>query len=395
MGTLRFSDRRFLNAAVAVSLLIGMALPSFIPSFASALSEVTNRSVKMTTSAASATSVSYTVTFTPVANAAGYVIDFCDNTPLAQQTCNAPAGFSTASVTTATGGTTVAALTSNDGVQVTKSLTGSSASTVVLDGITNPSYVTSASANNGFYARIVTYSSGSDITAATDNTTLGGSATDEGGVALATTNSFTVNAAVLESMTFCLSGTDTSVSGDQTCGGTLTSPNLTLGVLNGGAYALSPTALSTGTVYTQLSTNANDGAVVNLKSSATNCGGLVNIESPSGCYISPAPSGGFSAGTADFGVKLGTAAATASDSSATGTLEAAGGSSYNTSNYFMHFVAGNATGVTSPYGDPLLDTNSAPVNNMNMPLTFGASISNNTPSGEYQSTLNLVATGQF
>ncbi len=216
--------------------------------------------------------------------------------------------------------------------------------------------------------------------------------------ALATTNAIGVSASVLESMTFCASGTTTAVSTDANCvntGSTLTTPNLVLGVTNGGVTALQSNTLSTGTVYTQISTNASHGAVVNLKSNATDCGGLLLAGDSSHCYISPAPAPGFAAGTADFGVKTGTAVGTTSDSNASGTYEIAGGSSYNASNYFMNFVTGNGTGVTSPYGDPILDTGGGTVNDENMPLTFGASISNNTPAGNYAATLNLIATGTF
>jgi Na+-transporting NADH:ubiquinone oxidoreductase subunit NqrF len=71
------------------------------------------------------------------------------------------------------------------------------------------------------------------------------------------------------------------------------------------------------------------------------------------------------------------------------------GSGYNSSTYLMNFTSGDSAGVTGPYGDDFLDTNSAPINNMNMDLTFGASISSNTPAGLYTTSLSLIATGKF
>jgi hypothetical protein len=60
----------------------------------------------------------------------------------------------------------------------------------------------------------------------------------------------------------------------------------------------------------------------------------------------------------------------------------------------MNFVDGT-TGVTSTYGDSLLDTANLPVNNKNVQITFGASVSNLTPAGLYSADLSLIATGKF
>lgn len=400
MGALRFSDRRVISTLASLGLLVGMVLPAVVPSFASA-AEVTDRSVEMSSTAVSATGVKYTVSFTPVAaTAAGFVIDFCEDTPLVGNSCTQPSGMSTTGVGTSTAGASVAALTGTGetGVAVTYSMTTSPVS-VELTGITNPNYSTDST--HGFYARIVTYSSGSDISASSTNTTPGGSKEDTGGVALSLTNSFAVSGSVLESMTFCVSGTDTSVATDPDCSdgsNTLTTPDLSLGTDNGGTYVLSnnSTSPSTGTIYTQLSTNAVNGAVVNLHSNATGCGGLVNIENSADC-IAPAPNGGVASGGAGFGVKTGasTAAATTNDTGATGAIDPATG--YSDSTYYMDFTSGGSpsTGVTSPYGSPILNSNNAPVNDMNMPLVFAANSNANTPAGNYSATLNLIADGTF
>lgn len=385
-----------------------MALPAFIPSFASA-AEITTRSIEMSSSAISATDVTYAVTFTPVTTAGGFVIDFCDNTPLIGESCTAPGGLTTASITASGSGTpSVTSLTSNSGAIVTDTLTASDAVTVDLNDITNPNYQTTGGADDGFYARIVTYPAGSSAgeigglsTSTTTNSTPGGTAVDSGGIALSTSSSFTVSGAVLESMTFCVAGTNTDVTGDDNCtDGSVTSvsPNLSLGTDDGGTYVLSNNegSPSTGTVYTQLSTNAVGGAVVNLKSSATSCGGLVNVEDSSDC-IPPLTSAGFTTGSAGFGAETGLASAvvTTGDSSATGVIDPATNYNYNTS-YYMNYDSGDtAAGVTGEYGAPILNSNSAPVNDMNMPLVFAAASNSNTPAGEYAATLNLIATGTF
>jgi len=163
----------------------------------------------------------------------------------------------------------------------------------------------------------------------------------------------------------------------------------------GSDKALASSAVSTDTNYVQLSTNAASGAIVNMKSNATGCGGMLRTSDTSACDIGPAASG-IAAGQALFGVKL-AAAGNAPNATTTpsGTLQPAGTSSYNTSTYFMDYVSGDATGVTSAYGSPILDTDGAPVDNKDMQMTFGASISNNTPAGTYKASLNLIATGKY
>lgn len=407
MGALRFSDRRFLSIVASIGLLLGMIAPALLTTFASA-QEITTRSIEMSSSAISATGVTYALTFTPITTAGGFVIDFCDNTPLIGESCTAPAGLSTASITASGSGTPSATtLTSDSGAIVTDTLTGGDAITVNLNDLTNPNYQTSSTTNDGFYARVVTYPAGS-----TANVDIGGlsattytnsspesSAVDEGGIALSTTSSFEVNGAVLESMTFCVSGVSTAQSGDDNCSdsGDVTNPNLNLGTDDGGTYVLSnnEASPSTGTVYTQLSTNAVNGAVVNIKSSATSCGGLLNVEDSSDC-IAPLASG-FSTGIAGFGVETGASSATATsgDSSATGVIDPETG--YSDSGYYLDFTSGGSpsTGDTSPYGTPILDSNNAPVNDMNMPLVFAAASNANTPAGEYSATETLIADGTF
>jgi len=389
MQSLRKMDRQVGRSLVTLILVLFTAIPSLLPALASA-AQLQDRSITLSTSTVSATNVTYEVKFTAQADAAAYIIDFCNDSPVPGQTCTAPGGFSTASVGTSTGGATVSSFATST-VKVVQDITASEDVDLVLTGITNPNYVTDATANHGFYARIVTYDTSNHADNYTD-TDSGTGAVDDGGVAMAITNEIGVTAAVRETMTFCVAGADITAN----CANASShAPNLVLGESVGNAKALSPTAISTGSVYTQLTTNAASGAVVNLKSNATSCGGLLRLGAPGACDIGPATTGGFSAGEAKFGVKTSSAYATSGVTDTTGTLEPVNASGYNGTTYFMGYVAGNGSGVTSTYGDPFLDSNDAPINNQNMQLTFGASASNNTPAGTYSANLSMIATGKY
>lgn len=381
---------RFLNRqAISVVSALGILLATVAPGLASvvAADQATDQSITMSSSAAGATNVTYEVKFTVSSAGAGaFILDFCDDSPVVNQTCTPPTGFSASGVGTSTDNTTVSAPATST-IKVVKTIAGSEDVDVVLTGITNPSYVTTAAAHGGFYARIATYADSTAAGAYTDADIH--SAVDTGGIALATTNTIGVNAAVRETMTFCVANqTITENCGDASTVGH--QPNLTLGT--GGA--LDASRVDTGDIYTQLSTNAASGAVVNLKSNATGCGGL-KLFGSSACNIVAANGSNLVAGFAGFGVKLNAPFATSGAQNTTGTLQAVDSSGYNDSSYFMGYDSGDDTGVTSAYGDPMLDSNGAPVNNENMKLTFGASINPNTPAGNYSANLNLIASGKY
>lgn len=382
MKSVRFLDRQVSASLTALALLISLVVPGVIPAFASA-AQVTSRSITLSNSAAGATGVTYEVEFTVGSSGAAgaYMLEFCSNSPIIGSSCTA-SDIDTTGVGTSTGSTTVQSTAVNQ-VVVTKTIANSSTQTVVLTGIDNPSTA------GTLYARIVTYDT-EEHAEAYDDTTLGTGAIDDGGVAMAITNEIGVTAAVRETMTFCVA----SAAITENCGnasGNL--PTIELGEGTGDAKALSPSAVSTASIFTQLSTNAAGGAVVNLKSNATDCGGLKRLGAPSACDIGPADAAGISNGQPEFGIRTGTSTATGGVGDATGELFPVG--TYNSSTYFMNYVAGNGTGVTSTYGDPFLDTNELPINNQNMELTFGASASNNTPAGTYTANLSLIASGTF
>ncbi|MDB5160543.1 MAG: hypothetical protein JWO99_806 [Candidatus Saccharibacteria bacterium] len=362
----------------AAAILLG----AFVPALANA-ADVTERSIALSSSSADASSVNYTVSFKATGAAGAFVLDFCSNSPILNASCTAPGGFDVGTPTTTTSGYTVAKTTAGPANQVVVASTGGISAgdtvTVELTGLHNPTAV------GTFYARIVTYDTNTNALLYTSTGSKTGSV-DNGGVALSTASTVGVSGAVLESMTFCVSGTAITGAG---CSAGVTAPTLRLGEDPGtGVLSLVDGTTSTGTIYTQLSTNATGGAVINLKSSATNCGGLINSSKPSGCYILPVQQLGIIDHTAGFGVKLGTA-------TGTGAYTAASGSGYNASTYTLNAATDNTTGVTSAYGDPFLNTGGNTATNLNQPLIFGATVGPSTPAGNYSADIGLIATGKF
>ncbi len=382
MKTIKFLDRRVASSLAAVGLLLGMVTPAVLPAFASA-DVLTDRSIALSSSKADDSGVTYVVNFTPAVNAGAVVIDFCSESPIPGYACSKPSGLATTS-TTSTGSATATAILSNRAVKVVYSMTAATPVTLTLTGYHNPTAV------GTFYARILTYT---DSTAADDYTsaTVIGSPKDQGGAALATTSEIGISAAVRESLTFCVAG-GTAVITDG-CGDAAShEPSLTLGEDDGsGTLALDTTHISTGDIYTQISTNAVTGAVVSMKSDATGCGGLVRQgAATNNCNIAPETgTSGFLAGAAKFGVK---ATAAADGTGAFGTFQGVG--TYATQ-YFMNYVSGDGSGVTGAYGDPVLNTASGPAANKNTKLTFAATAGPQTPAGSYKANLNLIATGTY
>jgi hypothetical protein len=383
---------------MAVALLLSAVLPVLTPSFVAA-DQVSGRSIALSSSVADASNVTYQVKFTPVQAAGAFVIDLCSDTPLIGAACGTSTGLVVTGADTDSAGTTAGVTdVTGTGHQIIVTVPMSAGVEVSLNitGIHNPS------AAGPLFARILTYTNataaGNYASADPDN---GGADLhkDDGGVALSITNNIGVSGAVLETLSFCISGANSGGNNIAAgCTGTLTPPTLELGELSGSVKALSSSAVSTGSIYTQISTNAVSGAVVRLKSDSTGCGGLSRIGAASiaaGCGILPANTAngyGITAGQAKFGVVTTTAT---DEGTASGAYQPAASSGYGTTNYALNWAADNLTGVTSPYGDPFLDTNNAPVNNKEMQLTFGASINDSTPAGKYSANLSLIATGKF
>jgi len=416
-------DRRAGYSLASLGLLLGMAAPAVVPAFASA-ELLTDRSITMSSSAVGATGVSYKVKFTAPTvigadqdNEGGVIIDFCSNTAVIGDSCDAPTGLNV----NPGGSLTLADVKYNDSdpasdgsisgtgnhIEWTAGTATTAGATIelTLNGITNPSDV------GVFYARITTYADKGDFDTYVDEEEVGAYA-DAGSVALAATAGIGVSGYVLESMIFCVSGDEPSVNcgidevncdpgGGPVDEGCVTAPNVVLGEEQAeGVFALVSNAVSTASIFAQLSSNASGGVVVNLKSDALGCGGLYLNGDTDECHIAPQTNSvsTINPGDAKFGLKVGAAQAApltnGNPGSGTGNFGVADGSGYGDTNYFIDYAEGDATGVTSTYGSPLLQAEGS-VDNMNVEITFGASANNNTPAGAYGATLNMVAVGTF
>lgn len=377
----------------AAAFIAGIVTPVFFYSssaFAASGGQINPRGIQMSTATPGATGVSYTLTFTPVTTEASgggaLVVDFCGDTPIIGADCAFSAATvpNVASVTASTG--TVSTLGSGTPVHTIYlndiTLTAGTSFSVTFSGISNPTSATS------FYARILTYAA-STTSSYVPASTSGGSTTvgsdvDYGGDALSTATNISISATVMEQLTFCVSGTSLLNS---TCTSS-TSPSLTLG--SGTPPVLSTASASTGSVYTQVSTNALNGVVVNMEA-LNSCSGL---SSNGGTSCGIPGIGSFAAapaaGTAFFGLNVGTSSNNTTGGSGTITPNSNYGST--SGDYGMGSVSGN--NVNATYGAPI-ESSTGPCAYTNNTLTFAAQAANTTPAGIYTANESLIATGTF
>lgn len=376
--------------------------------------QFTNRSIKLsdaspsgttiTSGVGSGTNVTYEVAFTPASAAKSMVIDFCKEDPVINDTCTAPTGMTAATgvsgVSGTAGGTgwTLTATANqvkiaNSGGIAANDIVGGTAQVFDLTGITNTSSV------GTFYARMYTYSN------ATYGTYVGptnvGAPVDFGGIALAITNTITITARVQEKLDFCVTtanptGTPAwNVCTDATVAAN--PPNLILGH-GTPTPILDNTAVDTGTIYSQITTNATNGAAVRLRNSNLSCGGL-SSDGGTTCAIPAigATASAMTAGTANFGLFVSNGSPNTGGS---GTVSAAAtyndGTHINTTSGYYYGMDNTTAGnnVTSTYGS-VLATASAPLYKMINTYIFGATASLTTPAGLYQANLSMIATGKF
>ncbi|MDB5175544.1 MAG: hypothetical protein JWM81_402 [Candidatus Saccharibacteria bacterium] len=396
----------------AVALLVGVAYPVFRPKTASAaqlllrgitLSDSGVSGGTITTGVGSGTGVTYQVKFTTTTAADSLIIDFCSQNPIIGDTCTVP----TAMVTSGVGLAGVSGDITSPGWAATSASAGhielakGSGSTAAagvqsfnLTGITNTSTL------GTFYARIYTYSDatfGSSTTAYT-LPTAPGNYKDYGGIALSTNQIITITARVQEQLTFCVSGTIHSSWTTHGCDSTQAAdaPALTLGH-GTPTPTLDSTAIDTGSVYSQISTNATAGATIAMRNSNTTCGGL-SANGGTSCDIPAIGTGGYVIGTmvigtAAFGMSTGDGTP---DTNGTGTLTAdANYKSTGANTYGMDTETTGDTGsVIGTFGDPVASS-TAPLYRMDSTYTFAAVASLTTPAGIYTANIDLIATGKF
>lgn len=388
--------RRSSFGAIALAIAVVAAAPSLMGNVAAA-GQVQSRSVQLSSSVAAATATKYTITFTPATTGTigGIVVDFCGDSPIiGSTTCTLPGtGFTLGTSVTLTAGYTGmgsgwattnslqgAAAASNKQVAVLTNGTPQSVSTATpivfeLTGITNPP------TNGTFYARIYTFDTSANTT--TNYTATGttraaspGGRVDYGGAAMSIANPINITAVVQEQITFCVSGS-APTSG---CGG-VTSPDMTLGT---GTPKVLTTAISTGTAYDQLTSNANNnGVTVRLRTtSSTACSGL-SADGGATCGIAAKGAfGTLAASSGTFGLNV------ANSTGGSGTVTANGNYGTTAGSYGM------GTAVYGQYGDPIQST-TAPVTNANSTLTYAAAAAATTAAGVYTTTHTYIATGSY
>ena len=382
---------RIPNFLAVIALVFGIAAPIIISHFASA-AIVSSRSIQMSSSAQGATGVTYIVTFTPSGTSVqSIVFDFCDSasTPILGAACATTAGvpdFTNATVsstymtslTTGTKGLGQIKLTG------TAASTSSAAQTITISNVTNPTAAaqTTCTSTSGagctFYARVYTFANSTYGTYSSASSP--GNYVDGGGFALATAQSITITATVKESLTFCVSKTQPSSA----CASGVTAPVLTLG--HGTPVSLDNTAVDTDTAYFGCSTNANGNVVVRIK------GGL--LTSPSSNTIPAVSSGGsagpyaITAGTAAFGMRIGTTSGT--DYSASGVTPA---SKYSSATLYSWDTTSAVNNTNLGAGDQVATV--APASDAWAKLNFAATASLTTPAGIYTASESLVATGTY
>lgn len=392
-----------LTRATAIASAVALVSAALVPALFYARANAglpTSRSITLSTSAAAATDVTYSVAFTTAttSNIGGIVIDFCDSSPIiGDSSCGTPTGFNTLATTTLAlanqaGITGLSIDTTNSDantVVLTRSVSSINSSTAASfdfgssggsDGITNPSQ-----GNHTFYARILTFATGAAAQGYTSGTP--GTYVDAGGVALSTANQIQITSKVQERLTFCVY-TGGSCTADTT--GAATTSAIALGNTNGVLDPSGPYVDKSAKF--DVSTNAVSGATIVLKGDTLKSGAF-DISAIGGSATSS------SAGTEQFGMclyqstgsglTLPTAAYnnancnTTTQTAGTGTTGGAGTAQFgfNTANTTS---ASGETIATKPAGSSSTAT-----------MAFLGNIAFTTEAGIYQTTLTYIATGQY
>ena len=394
-----------LFCAMLVAFLLAVTIP-FANMMNTSAAQLSSRSIQMSDSSRSGagltstpgtgTNVSYNVQFTSSsANIAYVIIDFCDASPIIADSCTTPTNFSATGASASSTSFTVANTTGTTGGFFKANISGYTAGSnnITISGITNPSSV------GTFYARILLFTNaniGTYTSAASP-----GTYADYGGIALSTTYAITITAKVQETLSFCVTSaahntwtttndcSDPNVASNQ--------PALTIG--HGSPnIILDSSAVDTGFVYTQLSTNAINGAIISLRG-GNSCGGLSN-DGGTNCPIPGIGSGSaaqMTAGTANFGLFVGNSVQGPNGvGSLTADINYNNGVNTNTGSPSTLGFGMDNTYVpnTSTYGDTIA-TSAGPVYRANITNVFGATAALTTPAGIYTNNYSMIATGTF
>ncbi len=375
--------KRLVYPLTAVSLIVATVLPVLQSSTANA-AQVQSRSIQISESAASATSVKYHVSFktATTGSVGGYVLEFCDNSPIiGDTTCGAIAGFNIGAPTVtnqSVGGagiedlstfTTASALTTHTlalSAGSAVAMTSGNVASFDLTSVTNPSTV-----NHTYYARVYTYGSAGGATGyLLANPSAGAAVVDSGGFALSTAQQVTVTAKVQEQLSFCVYTGANCAAGGST---------VNLGDTNG-VLAQYNTSYQDASTKFDIATNAQTGAIVNLKMDTLKSGANSIAAQGVACTADS-----IATNVAQFGVRV----------SNVGAAPLVATSPYDCAATNHTLDTNNTTGTTSPYGQTVANTTSQPLATTTGTVEFSAKAALTTPAGIYTTTANFIATGTF
>lgn len=319
-----------------------------------AAAELTDRSIKISNTDAAEDSVAYGVTFSTATTGmlGSILIQFCSNSSIVVDVCDAPDGFSAAG----------AALAGQHGATGFSLASGGAANELLLTrppsmqapidasydftGVTNPF------TGGSYFARILTYPT-SDAT---------GAFTDAGGLALYYRPSLGISAEVPPFLKFCVGQTIE----DFDCT-TATEPYSDLGVL-------APKATSLAQSQALVATNAGGGYSMWVLGTTMTSGNNV---------LSAMQDEESRAGTSQFGINLRANTDPIVGADPTGPGVAAIAANYNKPNLFR-FASGDT-----------LATTTAPDDFRKYTISYIVNVANNQPGGVYSTTLTYITLANF
>lgn len=410
--------KRYFYLGLAFIFFLTLSMPMFGANKASA-AQLTNRSVTISTSNASASSVTYTYGFTtPATTNIGAIIFEACTTPLG--TCTAPtgaimnagsaeasrSGWTSANTFSRTAVNTGDCTVGNNVLCLTRTAASETAGARTLGwgSQTNPSSA------GGYYIRITTYSDNAYVTDV-----------DNGTVAYAVVNQLTVNGRVQERLEFCVSsiGDVAALPADVAACAAIGTTVIDIGTIDNSSIARSPVddsppSSNGNDAYgiAMINTNASNGTSLtyyaNQAGSGTNelrafrvTGASCNVTQPNSqdqCFISASASGeAFVAGTERFGKYISCIDTTQGTTTNLGTVPAA----YSGTDADTATAADceNEAGVKFAWNDTgtaaSLASASTVIDDEIVKIRFGATAAATTPTGAYTVQTTYIATPTF
>lgn len=398
------------NKYLLVAIVLVLAVMTPLLNFKSASAAlITERAIKLSSSAVSGSSVSYHVSFKAgtTATVKSIAVDFCANSPIINDTCTATVGTTTPTVTTSFtagnfGSGWTATLTNSSRTFTLANATGQALTSgttydFTLTGVTNQT------TNGTFYGRILTFPNDatSNYAGGYTGTNVGANVpTDSGGVAMSLADQITIQAKVQERITFCIY---TSAVNYTSCTGPTTTNPVALGDANGVLSSTLPSINKTAKY--NITTNASTGAVIRAQGTTLTSGAFTVSAIAAGA----AAGGAYATNTEQFGLCTyrdtggGTTGLTpdnnydgdsggTTSTACTGTTAGQSGGFDNSAQFTFDTVTA-ADNITTTYGDTIA-TKTAGDFSTGI-LTFLGGVTNTTEPGIYNATLTFIATGTY